>query len=455
MAYSYETLGNATADLGRRLYDTNLQFWSSAEAILRVQDALQTWNALTGFWRDSQTFTLSANNTNLWYDLSSVSGTIRSSNTTDNAIIQQIEYDLLEPLTATYPLTWTGSNQYGVADLLNALNEVQNDLLGITGCTLTRTLIAAATNNRSTVQADSVIDIRRVAWLPTAANATFSNTPLRQGADRELQDFQPQYLSNANGTPSNWRISAEVPLTFSVDTLPAVSGNYETLTVSSGPVLNANNSSVLTIPNDWTWVLRMGALAQLFARDGLARDDLRAKYCLQRYQEGLGLLAQAPALLSAVLGNNTLQIDAVRNGDDFSALWQNNSFGSPNTIYTAGLNLIAFSPPANTNATIVAQVVENAPLPANNSDQIQLGRDDLVAVLGYAEHMALLKVGGAEFLATLPLYQDFLKRAALYNSKLSALATAQKNMWESSQWNQEREPVYGQVKPQDLLGRGQ
>ena len=453
MPFAYETLGNAIADLGRRLYDANTQFWSPAELTVWIQDALQTWNALTGFWRDSQTFTLSANNNNFWYDLSSVAGTIRPSSTTDNALIQQIEYVLLEPLTATYPLTWTGSNQYSVQDLLNALNEVRDDLLGITGCTLTQTLIAAATNNRSTVLADSVIDIRRVAWLPAAPNAVFFNSPLRQGDDRELQDFQPQYLSNANGTPSNWRISAEVPLTFSVDTLPAVAGNYETLTVNAGTALNANNNTVLPIPNDWTWVLRFGALAQLFSRDGLARDDLRAKYCFQRYQEGLGLLTSAPALLSAILGNNTLQIDAVRNGDDFGPSWQNNSFATPNTIYTAGLNLIAFSPAANSNATIVAQVVENAPLPANNNDQIQLGRDDLVAVLGYAEHLAALKMGGQEFMATLPLYQDFLKRAALYNSKLTALGSFQKPMWESSQWNTEREPVYGLVKPADVLGQ--
>lgn len=453
MAYSYANLSDAQADLGRRLYDTTSQFWNNTEKTVYIQESLSTWNALTSFWRDSQTFTLSANNANVWYDLTTVAGSLRPMNTTDNAIMQSIEYTLLEPLTTTYPLTWTGSNQYTVADILDALTQRRDDLLGVSGCTLQRTLISAATNNTSTALGDTVIDIRRVAWLPTSANATYPNTPLRQSDDRELQDYQPGYLGANASVPGTWRISAQVPLTFSVDVLPAVSGNYETLVTYGGPVLSSAANNNIQIPNDWCWVLKFGALADLFSKEGLARDDLRAQYCEQRYQEGAMLLTDAPALLSAKVGNNTLEIDAVRNGDDFSPAWQNNASGVSNTIYTAGLNLIAFSPASSSNASVVCQVVENALLPVNSTDNIQLGRDDYAAVIDYAQHLAMLKVGGAEFQATIPLYQEFLQRAALYNSKLNALATAARKMYESSQWNAEREPVYSRGQgPQEILG---
>lgn len=451
MPYAYETLGTALSDLGRRLYDPTFQFWTAAELTLRIQQALQTWNALTGFWRDTQSFSLSANNSNYWYDLTAVSGSIRPMNTNDTALIQSIEYHLLEPVTnGTYPISWTGSNQYVLQDVLDAIQQRRDDLLGVTGCTLTRTLVPS-TNNTSTVQADSVIDIRRVAWLPTTANANYPNTPLRQSDDRELQDFNSGWQSSNATIPSTWRISAQVPLTFSTDVAPAVSGNYETLTVNGGAALSNSSATVLPVPNDWCWVLEFGALSDLFSKEGLAKDDLRAQYCEKRYQEGLGLLFDAPALLSASFNNTVLPIAAVRDGDDYNSGWQNSAFGVSTDIYTAGLNLIAFSPPANSNAAITSQVVENAPLPANNNDNIQLAKDDLAAVLDYAQHLAALKMGGAEFMATVPLYQGFLKRASLYNSKLQALGTMTLPMYEQSQLNQAREATYvpGQT-PRDM-----
>jgi hypothetical protein len=60
------------------------------------------------------------------------------------------------------------------------------------------------------------------------------------------------------------------------------------------------------------------------------------------------------------------------------------------------------------------------PLPYADGDFLQIGRDDYYPVLDCAQHIAMLKLGGEEFARTFPLYKNFLRHCALYNSKLKA-----------------------------------
>jgi hypothetical protein len=83
--------------------------------------------------------------------------------------------------------------------------------------------------------------------------------------------------------------------------------------------------------------------------------------------------------------------------------------------------MFAVSPPPDTaNYSITLDVVQNAPVPVNAGDQLQLGREELDAIIGYAEHLALFKVGGAEFLSTTPLYDQMVRLAGVYNERLIA-----------------------------------
>jgi hypothetical protein len=96
-------------------------------------------------------------------------------------------------------------------------------------------------------------------------------------------------------------------------------------------------------------------------------------------------------------------------------------------------------------------VVQNALVPAMLTDFIQVSRSDYDSILDYAQHLAAFKMGGAEFIATLPLYQKFLRQAALYNSKLSAMGSFWKTMYEVSQLQESREPQYSSPKPSEVL----
>jgi hypothetical protein len=166
-------------------------------------------------------------------------------------------------------------------------------------------------------------------------------------------------------------------------------------------------------------------------------------------------MQQAASVLAMTVAGVPGRVDAVRNGDDFNPSWETGGVGVPRGAYVAGLNLLGMVNPGANNASypVVATVVENAPLVGgNNNSFLQCGREDYMAILDYAQHVAALQMGGSDFMQTIPLLQRFHARAALYNSKLSALGEYEYSMADQTQTEAERNPVFGAKKPADVLG---
>lgn len=439
--YTHSTLQSAIQTLADRLHDHGMQFWSSAELASYLRESLRNWNALTSFHRDSMTFSLVQGQT--WYDLPYLAGTVRDYNISDFSLVNQIEYHLLEPLTSSYPLSWSGSAQFTVANILDSLGRRINETLALSLCTVTRTLVSAPLATYILLP-DTTTVIRRVVWLPTP-NLGYVNRILRQSDPIAKRSFDYNYLSAASAAPANWMQNTEPPPAFDVDRTPPVAGQYEVLSIDSHPTLLTSASSTLPVPDDWSWVPKWGALMDVLSRESVAKDPLRAKYCEQRYLEGVNLLSRAPSVLSISINSNPLPIDPVRHGDDYNPLWQTVDpyQSAPTSVYTCGLNLLGFGRIPDANAyTVIALVVRNAPVPALDSDYMQVSRDDYPVILDYAHHLAMFKVGGQEFVETVPLYQKFLLRAGLYNAKLSAMGFFQKQFDELSRMESQREPAY-------------
>jgi len=416
--YSYATLQNAADTLDARLYDTSIgvpyQQYTLAELTSYIREALRTWNALTGFWRAEMTFPTMANQ--WWYDLAVQPGSIIPYTVTQNEIIQIIENHLLEPTTPSYPLAWIGSTQFSASDLLAALQSVQDDLLGTTACVITQSTVNAV-NVPRTILSDIVIDIRRVAWLPQSG---YKNKPLKQSDFWAERAFKPSYTVLPAQPPSVWMQNTEPPPSFDVDTPPPVAGMYDILTVNSGPAWLTSGGSLMNMPDDWTWVVKWGALAELLGRESPAKDTLRADYCLKRYKEGLALLENAPLLLAVRINNIPISIGSIRSADDFSPTWQSDPPARPRSVRNTR-NMLALGPAPDGVYSVTASVCQNAPVPSAPGDYIQIARDCYDAIINIAQHLATFKVGGAEFLATIPLYQNAQKKAAEYNGKLKEM----------------------------------
>ncbi len=218
-----------------------------------------------------------------------------------------------------------------------------------------------------------------------------------------------------------------------------MNGQYDVLTVNSGNTFNTLGAQKLSIPDDWSWLVKWGALQDLLGGESNAKDALRANYAQKRFAEGLQFLANASSVIALQVEDVPLFVDGVTNGDRFNVGWQALAAAYPSSAYLAGLNMMAF-PLADAAYGALVSVVQNAPIPVNPSDFIQISRDDFDVILDYAQHIALFKVGGQEFIRTIPLYQNFLARAATYNQKLRVMGTFEWSEYSISRIDEERNP---------------
>jgi len=452
--YQYATLAGARQQLANRLYDSGMVFWISAELTLYIQEALRTWNSMAQYWRGDSTFAPVPGQQ--WYDLTQVANTLRPYTVLDTDLYTLMEYQLLEPVAGNFPLigAWTGTKMFTIDDLQNAVQRRRDEILSITGCVVTRSVVALTPNETRTVLGDKTIDVRRVAYFPVEVDGGFGGGGFGDGGfggddngdpnvlypddNWGFQAFEPDWTTQTPGRPSSYAMSAQPPLSFDVDVPPALPGTYELLTMNAGPQLTPTTPTLIGIPDDFFWVLKWGALADLLSKESEAKDTVRAEYCEKRYKQGLALLTNSPAALQIRVNNVPIWMDAVRTADEFDVGWQALTEDVPKAAYVAGLNLIALSPrppvvdPTNPAISITATVVQNAPLPVADGDFIQVGRDEYDVILDYAQHLALFKCAGFEFTETAQLYARFVRQAAIYNGKLKELGEFKDELYANS-----------------------
>jgi hypothetical protein len=443
MPYTFLTLGQTKAALAQRLYNATQTFFAPAELGSYIAEALSLFNAFANFYRQEFTFDVTQNVT--WYDLTALPGTLRPLTVTDQSILELIEYHLLEPQTSAYPLVWAGSNQFQVTDILNAIQQVRDQLLSESNCTITQQLVSATPGR--TFLGDTCIGIRRVSWIPTTGFGYAPNCLLPSDIWGE-QSFEAGFPQTAPGYPLTYRRSTEPPLSFDVDVQPAVPGNYDVLTVNAGLALSTTAASIIPVPNDWCPIIKYGALAQLFGRDSASHDTLRAQYCLARYKQGVSAMGLAPALLAARINDVPVVVEALTSMDFYLANWQGTS-GQPQYLGYSGQNMLAAIPVPDGNGpySVTASVLSNMVLPANDGAYLQVGRDDISAILDEAQHIAMLKGGGSEFAETFPLHANFMRHCSLYNSKLKALSPFLEMIDLRSMEDQRENPVFQKDNP--------
>lgn len=430
--FNYITLAQARQQLANRLYDQTQTFWSAPELTTYILEALRTFNAYSSYWRGEFVFPLQPGVQ--WYDLPTLSTSLRPYTVTDQVLYPGIQYSLLEPSPTTVLNPWTGASlQFSADDLVSSLSRSRDLVQSLVGCTYTRHLIPATAGR--TPLPDVTIDLRRVAYQPASASGygigaygagpygispslSFRMFPEDTWA---LEAFKRRYLTTPAGIPKYYVQTTQPPLAFDTDRPPNAAGQYEVLTIDAGPALTVTSApTTLNIPDDWTHLLKWATLADLLARDSNAADDIRAQYCTARVKMGVKMLETAPSVIAIRNQNSgaTLRVDSIRSLDLYNRNWQSALPGFPAMIGLAGLNLLAVTPPPDSGPySLMATVVRNAPLPTKDSDPIQCNRGDLDAILGYAQHIASFKQGGAEFLATMPLYDRFLHQCSNYSKK--------------------------------------
>lgn len=401
-------------DLSNRLADPGMVRWVKAELQLYIIEALRTWNALTEIWNAPFVFTATQAQ-GVWYNLSTLHGSPRLRTVLDTDLYTIMEYHLLEPPSGG---VWTGTGQFSISDFQGALQRRRDEMIQFTTCNLAQYSFGSTPGVRATTFPNTVLEPMRVRFM----NAQGLGTTLTREDTLAWDSFEPQHLQE-NQIPAAWSVISEPPLSLEVDTAPNVAGSYDAIAIQSGPQFTPPSSSLMGVPDDWSWLAKWGALADLLGRESEATDRERAAYCLKRYTDGIKIMQASNWLLAAknTLANIPLDTPSMREMDGYSPEWEDNQNAWPGLV-TAGMDFVAPCPPANgTPVGVSVVVVGNAPIPASDTDCVQVLRDTYDTILDYAQVLAVFKDGGAEFAAMKDLEQKFYKAATANNKRIANL----------------------------------
>jgi len=406
-SYSWLTYATARQQLaGRLAIDSSLSttFWTDAECGLYIQKALRMFNALTFTWKQDFVF----NSSSLWNSLGLLTGSPRLRTLTDIDSYTNMEYMLLEPPTGG---TWTGTTQFSMSDLTQALQRRRDEMLQASNCNQSLlTGIALTPNTRRTLLPDTVIDVERVRYIP----ATGSPNTLYRDDTVALEFYEaPLYQQNAQ-PPQTFMLSSEPPLAWDVDVPPNQPGTYEAVVLQSGAAFNPPTATLLGIPNDFAWVLEWGALADLLGRETEATDRQRAAYCLRRYQDGLNLLLKTPWAMLGKVNGVACDMPSIVAMDRYMPEWDSSPASFGPCVVIGGIDFLA----APVGSGIGVTVLANAPVPTLDADYVQVSRSNWDIVIDLAQCLACFKQGGAEFQQALELESRAIQACAAENSRL-------------------------------------
>jgi hypothetical protein len=423
MPYSYSTFAQLKTQLALRLSDSNQIFWVNAELGLLLTEALRAFGLCSAFWRDRGTFASVANTA--FYDFGPVlkngSGQlIRGHVVTDQYVIQQLQYALLE--NASSQSAWAGTDMFAYNDLANAIQNRLNQFHADTGLGMHRTVVNVASPPIGRQVLDqSIIDVRRVAWQGASPQNYFT-TLWRE--DERLLTAADQGWSVNPGTPEAYSIMAPPPLQLQLAPIPISSGHLELLTINSTTLNPASGPTILDLPDDLTPAIKWGALSDLLGKDGPARDQPRAQAAESMYQLYVKLARVLPVILHTELNGVPMIPVTLQEMDSSNPNWENITADGSNPvqdIVLVSIGMIALSAVPDKAYSVTMDVVRATPTYAD-TDPIQLGREQVDMILDYAEHLALFKVGGEEWASTQKQAQSFIQQALTYNQRLSAAA---------------------------------
>lgn len=410
--YAWIQFAAARQQLANRLADPGNLFWTDVENGLYLIEALRVWNALTEVWNEDFTFTQTV--AAKWYNLAKMAGSPRIRTVTDSDLYTLMQYHLLEPPSGG---TWTGTSQFTMAMLRGALQRRADEIIQFSSSNLTQLAPIDMTPLVRTVPLpDTVLEPRRTRYLPAP---DYGYTLARD--DYWAWDRFVPYHQQTPGTPVSWGLIQGPPLTVAVDFPPDLPAQLDIIALMSGPTFAPPASTVMAIPDDWTWVAKWGALADLLGQESETTDVPRAQFCQQRYMDGLKAIVASNWLVFGRINGQVVDTPALAEMDHYSPDWEIDQGAWP-SIVVAGMDFLAPCPvmtwPTDLQGVLL-RVVRNAPIPVADDDYVQVSRDTFDAILNYAQAIAMFKQGGAEFAAGTRLLEQFALAAMETNSRLA------------------------------------
>jgi hypothetical protein len=398
------------------------------EIQLYLKEALRAWNSFAFRWRQRITVTFGPGAQ--WFDIHSA--TPMQKTITDTQLVAEIQAHLLEPITGS---TWTGSDMFTLSEITSAMQKRRDQLILESGVEQDITTLNVTPTQGRFEFPNNIIDIRRLAWID---QITGKFTPLWRTDPWAATANLISWSFNVASKPVEYSLGETPPLQCQLIPSPANPGQIECIMTPSGPTLNPSAGVVLGIHDDLCWSIKWGTIADLLSKNNQARDPQRASYAESRYREGVQLAEVLPHVMMAQINGKPSTIIPTSELDANNPDWEN-TIGTPIML---GINhhLMSLYPRPAANVVVTLDVLRPAPIPAVDGDFVQLGQEELNALLDYAQHIATFKEGGVEFEATKRNKDNFLTLAGNQNDKLNALEFYREWMEPQSDKEEERTP---------------
>lgn len=424
MPYTYITWAQLKTQLAARLSVTlsASSYWTDTELGLILAEAMRTYGVITGYWKERGTFATAANTA--FYDICSLLDNgaltlskILSFTITDRDLIKELQFALMEK--ATSQSVWPGTEMFTLDDLTQAIQRRRDQLLVETGTVLTNSQVNVPSVPISRVPlVDTTIDVRWASWLDVGG--VYSR--LQRTDEFALNAFRRGWSLN-QATPESYSVAVTPPVSLQLAPTPQNVGSMDMLTVQSGAALTPSSAATLLgIPDDLVWVLKWGALADLLGRAGISQDLGRAKYCEMRWRQGVEIARMQSPVVQAEINGVPLQVGSLPDIEKFRVPYWRNTSGTPASIGVAGYNMVALADVPDGIYSVTMDVARKAPIPVLDADYVQIGREELDAVLDYSEHVASFKQGNSNTLETMPLMNNFYRMSSIHNQRMRANA---------------------------------
>jgi len=431
MPYSHTSWGDLKDGLVDRLGGG--AFWTDTATFSEVggylREAMRLYAALSLRWKKRVTFNLTSGDR--FYDLAPHIG---FQNVTNREVAAQALYHLLEPPdTSTW--SWIGTEQFTIAQVANAIREMRDQFLLETGIRLVRRDQAVSSPNASGRYelTTPAIAVQRITWLPGVGN--------RVHLWRE-DEFQANSLAagwhSSQDAPSAYSVAVTPPITVQLIKPPSAAGTMEMVLIEPGADMDLASSTPLGIPDNLAWAVKWGVVADLLSKDGQARDHQRADYATNRYQMGVKLALLNPSVAVAYVNGAHVPVVSLQELDAMEPEWESTTPGQPQVLALAGHNLAAFWPTPDADYGVELDVTAEAPIPATDGADVQIGQEELSAISDMAFHLACFKMGADELSATMQASENLFAIATAQNERIRGFTTSPEPLHDRSQRERKR-----------------
>ena len=419
--YNHTTFGQAKAQLAALLGDPSRTFWTDSELGLYLVEALRVWSLGTCFHRATAQLTTSPGIA--FYDIPSLAlgiggEPVQGYSVTDRQLIGEMLYHLMEPQIMDWPGGWAGTEMFSLAEVVDTVAKGREDLQRQTAAVVSQDRYVQSGGDQRVNLSPDLAYLRRASWQE-------DGQPLRRPIwpidEHQAQTTSRSAIYPQPDQPKGYVLASTPELSMDLWPAPRNQGTVRTLEVKTGLALDPMTAAFsLQWPDDAAHLIKYRALADLFAGDGLARAPQMAAYCEERVKVGVEMVKRYQSVLWADLGGRMVTVSSLAQRDATTPGWESVP-GMPKKLALPAWNLLALSPVPDQAYTITLEMVRRAPIPQSDGDYLQVGREHLVAIYDYGQHLAMLKMQGAEFLeGAQGLLQSFLEAVSEARSKWAA-----------------------------------